>query len=103
MRRNIDPTDNIQRNPLIDPKGRFKRFEFKEPFQNPKKVKLRLLAGNGEITTHCNIPNPKTTSYINTFKGLPSEDINLNIGDKIKVVSDFIGSISPDHTTYGNL
>lgn len=92
--------DNIY-NPLIDSKGRFKRFVFKEPFQDPKQVLQGFLAGQGEITAHCKIPTLKTTSYMNTFKGLMSNDVPLNIGDGLKVHSNFIGAVSPDHTTFG--
>lgn len=37
-----------------------------------------------------------------TYKGLqlPPEDVNLNIGDVIKVHSNFVGAVSPDHTTF---
>ena len=30
-----------------------------------------------------------------------SNDINLNVGDGLKAHSNFIGAVSPDHTTYG--
>ena len=49
------------------------------------------------------MPYQKTTSYLGTYKGLMSKDIDLNIGDDLKAVSNFIGATSPDHTTYGNL
>jgi hypothetical protein len=48
------------------------------------------------------MPYQKTTSYLGTYKGLMSKDIDLNIGDDLKAVSNFIGATSPDHTTYGN-
>ena len=102
-RRNIDGLETeIPNNPLVDTKGRFKRFSFKEPFQDPKKTLQEFLAGNGEITTYCNIPYQKASSYLNTFKGLqPVDDIDLNIGDELKKTSNFIGAVSPDHTTFG--
>lgn len=37
---------------------------------------------------------------MNTYKGLMSNDINLNIGDHLKYSSAFVGAVSPDHTTY---
>lgn len=60
-----------------------------------------FLAGNGEITTYCNIPYQKATSYLTTFKGLQGNDPDLNIGDELKKTSNFVGSLSPDHTTFG--
>ena len=85
---------------MIDAKGRYKRFDFKEPFQDPKKVLLRIMQGNGEITSHCNIPTQKASSYMSTYTGLLSKDIDLNIGDHLKTMSNFIGAVSPDHTTF---
>jgi len=38
---------------------------------------------------------------MHTYKGLMSNDIDLNIGDDIKAISNFIGAVSPDHTTFG--
>jgi hypothetical protein len=30
-----------------------------------------------------------------------TNDVDLNVGDEIKIVSNFIGATSPDHTTWG--
>ena len=60
-------------NEMIDSKGGFKRFDFKEPFQNPKETLQNFLKGKGHITTHCNIPTQKQSSYMTTYKGLPAQ------------------------------
>lgn len=103
LRRNIDGNQTeVPKNPNIDHKGRFKRFSFKEPFQDPRKTLLQFLQGNGEITNFCNIPYQKTSTYLTKYKGLQAtNDVDLNVGDDIKIVSNFIGATSPDHTTWG--
>jgi hypothetical protein len=62
---------------------------------------LKFLEGKGDITSHCKLPDTKTTSYISTYKGLNGNDIDLNIGDGLKYKSNFVGALSPDHTTFG--
>ena len=71
-------------NPMLDAKGRFKRFIFVKPLQDPKEVLQRFLKGRGDVTQYCKLPTPKTTSYQYSYKGLKAveNEVNLNIGEK---------------------
>lgn len=71
-------------NPMLDAKGRFKRFIFVKPLQDPKEVLQRFLKGRGDVTQYCKMPYAKTTLYQHCFKGLThaANEVNLNIGDK---------------------
>jgi hypothetical protein len=38
---------------------------------------------------------------MHTYKGLLSTDVPLNVADGLKAHSNFVGAVSPDHTTFG--
>jgi hypothetical protein len=67
------------------------------------------LAGKGHLTTHCNIPIQKQSTYLSLFKGIAPQrgrkegsilEFDMTVGDQLKTHSNFIGALSPDHTTY---
>ena len=45
------------------------KFKFAEPLIDPKQFKQSFFAGQGNITTFCELNDPKLTDYQQTFKG----------------------------------
>ena len=78
-----------------------KYFMFAESPKEASKTKQAMLMGYGPvITNYCDLPNPKVTSYKNSFylKTKKTED-KLDLDWR---TSFFVGSMSPDHPEMGN-
>jgi hypothetical protein len=77
-----------------------KYFMFAESPKEASKTKQAMLMGYGPvITNYCDLPNPKMTSYKNSFhlKTKKTED-KLDLDWR---TSFFVGSMSPDHPEMG--
>lgn len=87
----------------MSPKPRDPRyFMFAESPKEASKIKQQMLMSYGPVITNfCDIPNPKVTSYKNSFhvKNKKSED-KLDLDWR---TSFFVGSMSPDHPEMGNI